>query len=29
MGAQCGLDAWTVAQRYWDGSAGEDGSARE
>ena len=21
MGAQCGLDAWTVAQRYWDGTA--------
>jgi hypothetical protein len=20
MGAQCGLDAWDVAQRYWDGS---------
>ena len=21
MGAQCGLDAWALAQRYWDGSA--------
>ena len=21
MGAQCGRDAWTTAQRYWDGSA--------
>ena len=21
MGAQCGRDAWTMAQRYWDGSA--------
>jgi hypothetical protein len=21
MGAQCGLDAWALAQRYWDGTA--------
>ena len=21
MGAQCGQDAWALAQRYWDGTA--------